>query len=160
MATYEIIIKNETAQAAESPIANDQNETTSDKDKEVGKKAKKVITGAMVYRTGKALVRSQIGHEIGTIELRTGQSELQQRYQFANQIAESVFDVAESIAIGAYVGGGVPGAIIGATVGIGMKMLDLSHKMDVYNLNRTIESETIRRNYVRAGAMGSRGDWR
>lgn len=159
MATYEIIIKNETAQAAESPIANDQNENTSDKDKEEGKKAKKVITGAMVYRTGKALVRSQIGHEIGTIELRTGQSELQQRYQFANRIAESVFDVGESIAIGAIVGG-VPGAIIGATVGIGMKMLDLSHKMDVYNLNRTLESETIRRNYVRAGAMGSRGDWR
>ena len=68
MATYEIIIKNETAQA-ESPIANDQNENTSDSEKDTEKKAKKVITGAMLYRTGKALVRSQIGHEISTISL-------------------------------------------------------------------------------------------
>ena len=158
MATYEIIIKNETAQAADSPIANDQNDNTSDNDKDKEKKAKKVISGAMLYRTGKALVRSQIGHEISTIELRTGQSELQQRYQFANQIAESVFDVGESIAVGASVGGGW-GAVIGAVIGIGSKLVGLAHKQDTYNLNTQIEMETLRRNNLRAGAMGSRRDF-
>lgn len=157
MATYEIIIKNETGQA-ESPIANDQNENTSDSEKDTEKKAKKVITGAMLYRTGKALVRSQIGHEISTISLRTGQTELQQRYEFANRIAESVFDVGESIAIGASVGGGW-GAVIGAVIGIGSKLVGLAHKQDTYNLNQQLEQETLRRNNLRAGAMGSRRDF-
>lgn len=157
MATYEIIIKNETAQA-ESPIANDQNDNTSDSEKDTEKKAKKVITGAMLYRTGKALVRSQIGHEISTISLRTGQTELQQRYEFANQIADSVFDVGESIAIGASVGRGW-GAVIGAVIGIGSKLVGLAHKQDTYNLNTQLEQETIRRNNTRAGVAGSRRDW-
>lgn len=157
MATYEIIIKNETAQA-ESPIANDQNDNTSDSEKDTEKKAKKVITGAMLYRTGKALVRSQIGHEISTISLRTGQTELQQRYEFANQIAESVFDVGESIAIGASIGRGW-GAVIGAVIGIGSKLVGLTHKQDTYNLNTQLEQETIRRNNTRAGVAGSRRDW-
>lgn len=157
MATYEIIIKNETSQA-ESPIANDQNDNTSDSEKDTEKKAKKVISGAMLYRTGKALVRSTIGHEISTIELRTGQIELQQRYQFANQIAESVFDVGESIAIGASVGGGW-GAVIGAVIGVGSKLVSLAHKQDTYNLNRQLEQETLRRNNLRAGVTGSRRDF-
>lgn len=157
MATYEIIIKNETAQA-ESPIANDQNDNTSDSEKDTEKKAKKVITGAMLYRTGKALVRSQIGHEISTISLRTGQTELQQRYEFANQIAESVFDVGESIAIGASIGRGW-GAVIGAVIGIGSKLVGLTHKQDTYNLNTQLEQETLRRNNLRAGVAGSRRDW-
>ena len=157
MATYEIIIKNETAQA-ESPIANDQNDNTSDYEKDTEKKAKKVITGAMLYRTGKALVRSQIGHEISTISLRTGQTELHQRYEFANQIAESVFDVGESIAIGASVGSGW-GAVIGAVIGIGSKLVGLAHKQDTYNLNTQLEQETIRRNNTRAGVTGSRREW-
>lgn len=157
MATYEIIIKNETSQA-ESPIANDQNDNTSDSEKDTEKKAKKVITGAMLYRTGKALVRSQIGHEISTISLRTGQTELQQRYEFANRIAESVFDVGESIAIGASVGKGW-GAVIGAVIGIGSKLVGLVHKQDTYNLNTQLEQETLRRNNLRAGVAGSRRDW-
>ena len=157
MATYEIIIKNETAQA-ESPIANDQNDNTSDSEKDTEKKAKKVISGAMLYRTGKALVRSQIGHEISTISLRTGQTELQQRYEFANQIAESVFDVGESIAIGASVGKGW-GAVIGAVIGIGSKLVGLTHKQDTYNLNTQLEQETLRRNNTRAGVAGSRREW-
>lgn len=157
MATYEIIIKNETGQA-ESPIANDQNENTSDSEKDTEKKAKKVITGAMLYRTGKALVRSQIGHEISTISLRTGQTELQQRYEFANRIAESVFDVGESIAVGAAVGSGW-GAVIGAVIGIGSKLVGLVHKQDTYNLNQQLEQETLWRNNIRAGVAGSRRDW-
>lgn len=157
MATYEIIIKNETAQA-ESPIANDQNDNTSDSEKDTEKKAKKVITGAMLYRTGKALVRSQIGHEISTISLRTGQTELQQRYEFANRIAESVFDVGESIAIGASIGRGW-GAVIGAVIGIGSKLVGLTHKQDTYNLNTQLEQETLWRNNIRAGVAGSRRDW-
>ena len=157
MATYEIIIKNETAQA-ESPIANDQNDNTSDSEKDTEKKAKKVISGAMLYRTGKALVRSQIGHEISTISLRTGQTELQQRYEFANQIAESVFDVGESIAIGASIGRGW-GAVIGAVIGIGSKLVGLTHKQDTYNLNTQLEQETLRRNNTRAGVAGSRREW-
>ena len=157
MATYEIIIKNETGQA-ESPIANDQNENTSDSEKDTEKKAKKVITGAMLYRTGKALVRSQIGHEISTISLRTGQTELQQRYEFANRIAESVFDVGESIAVGASVGKGW-GAVIGAVIGIGSKLVGLVHKQDTYNLNQQLEQETLWRNNIRAGVAGSRRDW-
>lgn len=157
MATYEIIIKNETGQA-ESPIANDQNDNTSDSEKDTEKKAKKVITGALLYRTGKALVRSQIGHEISTISLRTGQTELQQRYEFANRIAESVFDVGESIAIGASVGKGW-GAVIGAVIGIGSKLVGLVHKQDTYNLNQQLEQETLWRNNIRAGVAGSRRDW-
>ena len=157
MATYEIIIKNETGQA-ESPIANDQNENTSDSEKDTEKKAKKVITGAMLYRTGKALVRSQIGHEISTISLRTGQTELQQRYEFANRIAESVFDGGESIAVGASVGKGW-GAVIGAVIGIGSKLVGLVHKQDTYNLNQQLEQETLWRNNIRAGVAGSRRDW-
>ena len=157
MATYEIIIKNETGQA-ESPIANDQNDNTSDSEKDTEKKAKKVITGALLYRTGKALVRSQIGHEISTISLRTGQTELQQRYEFANRIAESVFDVGESIAIGAAVGSGW-GAVIGAVIGIGSKLVGLAHKQDTYNLNQQLEQETLWRNNIRAGVAGSRRDW-
>ena len=157
MATYEIIIKNETGQA-ESPIANDQNDNTSDSEKDTEKKAKKVITGAMLYRTGKALVRSQIGHDISTISLRTGQTELQQRYEFANRIAESVFDVGESIAIGASVGRGW-GAVIGAVIGIGSKLVGLVHKQDTYNLNQQLEQETLWRNNIRAGVAGSRRDW-
>lgn len=157
MATYEIIIKNETGQA-ESPMANTQSENTSDNEKDSEKKAKKVISGAMLYRTGKALVRSQIGHEISTISLRTGQTELQQRYEFANQIAESVFDVGESIAIGASVGQGW-GAVIGAVIGIGSKLVSLAHKEDTYNLNRQLEQETLRRNNLRAGVTGSRRDF-
>ena len=157
MATYEIIIKNETGQA-ESPIANDQNDNTSDSEKDTEKKAKKVITGAMLYRTGKALVRSQIGHEISTISLRTGQTELQQRYEFANRIAESVFDVGESIAVGASVGKGW-GAVIGAVIGIGSKLVGLVHKQDTYNLNQQLEQETLWRNNIRAGVAGSRRDW-
>ena len=157
MATYEIIIKNETGQA-ESPIANDQNDNTSDSEKDTEKKAKKVISGAMLYRTGKALVRSQIGHEISTISLRTGQTELQQRYEFANRIAESVFDVGESIAVGASVGKGW-GAVIGAVIGIGSKLVGLVHKQDTYNLNQQLEQETLWRNNIRAGVAGSRRDW-
>nr|DAH66743.1 MAG TPA: hypothetical protein [Bacteriophage sp.] len=156
MAQYEIIIRNETDQSS-SPMANQESNNTSDNDKGKDKKAKKVITGALIYRTGKAIIQSEMAQAVSTIELRTGNSEMQRRYQYGYQIASSVFDVAESIAIGAATGG-LAGAAIGTAIGLGMKILNISHKAQIFNLNRELESETLRRNNLRAGIYGSRRD--
>lgn len=74
------------------------------------------------------------------------------------EIARSIFDVGESIAIGASVGRGW-GAVIGAVIGIGSKLVGLAHKQDTYNLNQQLEQETLRRNNTRAGVAGSRREW-
>ena len=156
MATHEYVIKiqNETS-GKKSPIAGSNNSGSSKSEKAqatVGQeRAQSALKAIVAYNKFIApFVDSAVERELGTIELRTGASELQQRVNFGRSIAKQVGGLATSVIAG-YAVGNLPGAIIGGLISVATTAMNYSNRQNVLNLNRNLEDITISGRNIRAG---------
>lgn len=147
MATYEIILKNETDDASETPVAGQQTKTTDPKQKKAAK-------GLVSFSMAKPFINQVVQHQINTVELRTGSSELQQRISFAYQAAGSMASIVQTAVTGFAVGN-VPGAVIGALLGIAGKAVSIGLNQNTIDLQRQQESISLGLMNLRAGGSVS-----
>ena len=154
MPTYEFIIKNESngQKKLKSPTANSSSESAKEKQTTL-------ISGVAAYAYAKKITTQVISYRVNTVELRTGQAELQEKISFKYDIAQRTFGFIESIAIGGGLAG-IPGAVIGGMAALTTWAINVAQKQSTINLNRDIENIAILQNNIRAGARGSRGDLR
>lgn len=148
MATYEIILKNKSSGGARSSVAGNMNASAKDKQQDA-------VAGIAVYGYAKKLATQVISHRVNTVELRTGQAELQQKISFKYDVAKQAFGFFESVAIGGGLAG-IPGAIAGGMLSLGSMLVNIANRQDSININRDIENVSISQNNIRAGAGRSR----
>lgn len=152
---YEIIIKNAGGGGTESPIsagADIGDKTPKSSNNNLGA-LKKVVS----YGFAKSLIVKAVNHEVSLVELRTGSNELQQRADLYNGIRQQAFGIVEMAVLGGGIGG-IGGAVVGATVGLLNTVIGIAQRQDTINLQRNVENISLQRQYVRAGARGSRGN--
>lgn len=114
----------------------------------------KGVKGLVSFEALKSTATQLIGHSIGTVELRTGAREYEQRQQFLfDRINEGV-NTGAMLAIGAATGN-LPLALIGAATSAISKLTNILMRAHTLNLEQTIEDTSIRLQSIRAGA-GSR----
>ncbi len=121
MAEYKIIIEDGTTSSNKNPVAGSDGKGKSENaGVGMGSKSDSLAKGAMAYvalrRTAISAVKSAISHQIGTISLRTGENERQQRVQFAYDMVGQAVGAGMTIAAGAMAGGPIGAAV--AAVGV------------------------------------------
>lgn len=156
---YQITIKGEDVTST-SPIAGDGKESTSAKWQGLvqtpeGRKA--LGKGMVAYHTVKSFAGQIRSFEIGTMALRTGSNEMQERAQFNYEVGHKLMSVLETTIVSGLLTGGNP-AVMAATfvASAAHQMVSYSQNQYKLNLERSVENQSIMRNYIRAGARGSR----
>lgn len=150
MATYEIIIRNETGTDKKSPVAGDHTEQSSQP--KTTQNTSDLVKGLVAFKKVTPYVKQAIQHQISTVELRTGSAELQQQIEFGYQVASSVIGIGENILVGFAVGN-APGAIIGAVTGVVSEILNVAYKSDTINLKQSEENISLGIMDRRAGGL-------
>ena len=102
-----------------------------------------------------------VTQRISTISLRTGAEELQEKTSFVYSAIKTGVGLIESVLIGGLVGN-LPGAIIGGLMSISTTAISYANKAQTLNLQRRVESMSLRNMEIRAGGSlatfsGSRG---
>ena len=165
MPEYKIIIENRTGQQGEQYAAGPSGSAmTSAQDEQSFaasiSDAKSVFAGLAIAKsaagTAKKLVSSEIQYQINTVQLRTGSSALQDKYQFAYSVGSFVVNTGASIAMGLAVGG-APGAVVAALTSVANTAIGYHYAQKTLNLQQDVENESIRMNLIRAGTGGNRG---
>ena len=158
---YTLTIKiDELSEGSASPIADDKGSATPGTQQQglLNKdQAKMFATGFAAYKTVKSFAVQSINYEVSLVSLKTGSQELQERANFTNQVIQKGVGIMETVAAGALIGG-LPGALIGLAVGTAHTLIDIGQKQNTINLQNSLESETLQRNIIRAGARGSRNE--
>lgn len=157
---YQIVIENKGGTGkANSPIANDQNESDSDKGKGLLSKsaAKAYVAGYAAYTKVKSFASQIYSHEVSMVQLRTGSNEEQERANFTRDMLSKGLNMLEAGAMTALVTGNVLGFAIGAGITVAQTLISYGQNQDRINTQRTLENQSIQLNYIRAGARGSRG---
>lgn len=142
----------------DSPISGDKgNKSDTEKGKGLLSKqgAKTFAKGLVAYHTLKSYTDQIVSHHVSTVELRTGSRELQERANFMLDITQKSIGIAESVLSGAMVGG-IGGAAVGLLIGFAHTAISYQQKQQTLDLQETLENQTLRMNYIRAGAGGSR----
>ena len=155
---YEFILKNETADSESEPSAVAGSEAGKEPKKEKKQLSNAQIgigKGLVAYNMAKPWINQVVSHNISLVELRTGSREAQQRRQFHYEIASKVMGFGESVLAGFAIGN-VPGAIIAGLTSLGHTAITYAQREETINVQRNVEAQTIQRNYIRAGAGGSR----
>ena len=159
MATYEIIIKNETDTQQSSAVAGESAGESSqgvvNKGKKLTEGQKKAAGFLVAYNALKPWISQTVSHQINTVELRTGRKEYAERTQFTYNIVNDVVGIGES-ALAGYAVGNLPGAVIGAIVGLGHTLLGYAQKQETINIQNSLENIVLQQNRIRAGVGGSR----
>lgn len=153
MAQYEIIIRAGGASASKSPIAGGKGGTKkTENPEETALKARKAGVHAYVTlkRNIAPFVSAGLQYSIGTVTLRTGRVERQQRMQFAYGVASQVVGIGESLMIGALVGG-LPGAIAGAVAGVAQTALSYGLQYSKIRTEENLENVSLALMNIRAG---------
>ena len=153
MATYEFVIKNESG-GPPSPTAPDGTPKKQKNQNTDGINPRRAAIAS--YGIAKQVANTLYTHHVNTVELRTGNSEYQQRLQFHKDIMDRSVNILESIAAGAIIGGGVPGALIGAATSISMMGIQVAQNSDRIITQQSLENISIGLANVRAGAMEDR----
>lgn len=158
-ATYQFIIKNITRQRSSSAVAKtaDTAQNPSSPKETIGENGALKST-LVAYSKVKPWITQIASAELSFVQLRTGARDLQEKYNFAWQIASGVFDMGESVAMG-YAIGNVPGAIVGATIGVVHKAINYAYAQSRLSTQETLQNQSIRQNMERAGSRGSRGGY-
>ena len=156
---YEFIIKNQTDDAEDIPVASPSGNGSKKASKEEKKKKSDgqlaVSAGLVAWNVAKPWVTQAVSHEVNMVELRTGRREYAQKTQLTYQIANDVVGLGESILAG-YAIGNIPGAIIGAITNVGHTIVNIAQKQNRIDTEKTLENITISQNVIRAGTSGSR----
>lgn len=99
-----------------------------------------------------------ISHQIGTVSLRTGNQERQQRIETVYSELKSAGGATLAIG-GGFVAGGVGGAAV-AAVGVALsylnKLISYGQRQDQLNLAATVEGISLAQLNLRAGTQGRR----
>lgn len=148
MATYEIVLRNETAEGEK--ISAPSKDSTGAKIKAPSANGKQAISAAAAYGIAKRAVTMAVSHQVNTVELRTGHAELQQRQQMISDIASRSFNVIESIAVGFAVGN-VAGAAVGAVTSLAFQGIELAQQMEERQWRMQEESIGISLANIRSG---------
>lgn len=157
MSNYTITLKTDNLTGGTSAISGESSVSDTAKGNGLLSKegAKAFATGMVAYRTVKSFATQIINHEVSLVELRTGSRELQQRTSFYNEIAQKGVGILEKTMMGAFVGGGV-GAFIGLMLGTTHEIIGYAQNQQRIDTERNLENQSLQRQYIRAGARGSR----
>ena len=151
--TYTIILKNGTG-GGNSPLAGSGGAGTSSGNQQVSagrQRAQDAVKVIVAYdKFVEPFVNQIVSHQVGTIQLRTGAAELQQRVEFGMNVAKSAAGLGASILTG-YAVGNVPGAIIGGLISVGTQLLGLSNRSKEIQMNKDLEDISIMGMDIRAG---------
>lgn len=164
MASYEIVIKDQTGSgsgggrgSAENPVANTDDNValnpTADrllKPTRPDRKAEyELLTHIALKRVG-ALYKQTVSHQASMVAVKTGRVELQQRYQVVVEGVSGVGSLASDIAMGASVAG-AGGAAIAALLNIASTVINIAQKFEVVNAQRNLENTGIGLKSARSG---------
>ena len=109
---------------------------------------KKLVSVGTAYSVADKL----ISYEVGTVNLRTGAKEYEQKLQFGySMLKQTVVPLVMGAAAG-----GLAGAAIGVVVGFGMQAIGWAQNAQTIALNRNLENVSIGMARERAGYTGSR----
>lgn len=147
--SYRIIIQNGT-QSKRSPVAKSESSAESQYSK--GQLRAQTALKAMVAfdKYVGPFVEQAISYSVGTIELRTGAQELQQRVEFGLNIAKQAGGILTS-ALAGYAMGNLPGALIGAIISVGTTALNYANRERTIKVQGSLESITQRGLTARSG---------
>ena len=154
MAEYKIIISDETSANSKNPVAGSESKGSVENAGVGTTSVNNAIKGAATYvavkRTVVSAIKSSINFGIGTVSLRTGENERQQKLQFAYDTVTEVVGAGMTIAAGAMAGGAVGAAlaVVGVAVAKGIEMYQ-SYKQLEYQNN--LESISLSMMNKRAG---------
>lgn len=150
--SYEIVIKNETAQEQENnPIAaNGAGSKNTDGNTSAAAPTLKAAAIMAVAGTALRFADKIVSHRIQTVELRTGAREQQERLSFAYSVAKQAGGIIMSTAAGFAVGN-VPGALIGLLTSSASVALSYAQKADTLRLQRDLEDVGLKFMNIRAG---------
>lgn len=163
---YTITIRNEGGgSSSSSPVAGNQQPATQQAPAKNSKTPNPDwVKGLVAYNQYlKPFVSQVIQHEVGTVSLRTGSQELQQKVEFAYDLISEGVGLAESIAVGAAIGH-LPGAVIGAVMGLATSAVGYINRRKTIGYNQSLEDISIDLMNTRAGGAiyssfsGSRGN--
>lgn len=159
MATYEIVLKNDTGGGGgESPVSGvkttPQSGAVASNWQKAGDRLAKFGVGLVSYTALKGAASTIINHRVSTVEMRTGSNELQRRWEIASSIGGSILSIGESAAAG-FMFAGVPGAGVGALIGVAKEVISKTtsyiQRADTLQLQATQENITQQMNYNRTG---------
>lgn len=156
---YVIILRNDTSSgSSSSPVAGDntRNDGAVAKPSSAGKDRGLLTASLVAWQKVKPYVNTFVSHEINMVQVETGATEYTQKLQFAQQVAGSAISTLESVAMGAAVGGWV-GALAGLATDLISKTVNITIKQDEINRMSIAEQKSINLNFIRSGAVGSRG---
>lgn len=149
--SYEIIIRNESSGGKKSPIANNTDNSEAKAAKEAKVFRKEMVKEYFAFKRVVApIVTQSIEYGIGTVTMRTGRREQQQRLQFAYDVTRRVYGIGEDIAVGAAVGG-LAGAVTSAILSLANSALSIAYAQKRINLAESLENNTLGMLNVRAG---------
>lgn len=121
----------------------------------VGKKVKQMVSFAAVKSTADQL----INYHIGTVSLRTGATEYEQRSSVVYSTVSQTVGAVGSLIMGGIMGG--PAGLAVAAIGIAasgiQKLIGITQKENTLRLQESVENVSISMQNVRAGTVGRRG---
>ena len=120
-----------------------------------GQKLTKGIIQSAAFGYAKRAVLTVARAQTGTIQLRTGQVQYQERQQAVLGYLEGGLNIAESAALG-YATGNVYGAVIAAAVSTVTKVINFGIESNKLDLQRTVDDIGRAQANIRAGAGGGR----
>ena len=116
---------------------------------------RKGVKGLVSFGAIKNTATDLIGRSFGTIELRTGASEYEQRQQFIFGKVNEGINAAGVIGVGIATGN-APLAIIGVVTGLISQLTDVIFKAHTLQLEQTVENQSLQMATVRAGVNNRR----
>lgn len=159
MATYEIIIKDQTTRSADgtarkSPVAGSgasNQSTTAPSSSGAGSLRQGGVKALVAFNSYvKPFTDRIITQHISTISMKTGAQELEDQMSLKASLIQKGVGLAESAIIGALIGN-VPGAVIGVVMNLATTAIDYGYKYEKLTIQRNVEDIGLRFMNARAG---------
>lgn len=131
------------------------NAPTSGSSQNAGTNTEKAMKNLVSYGSIKHTADKIVSYQIGTVELRTGAREYEQKLQFGYQVGSKLLNTAVMIG-GAAATGNLPLAVIGVATSAISTGFDIWQKQNTININENREDISIAMQIKRAGNFGRR----
>ena len=131
------------------------NAPTSDSSQNAGTNTEKAMKNLVSYGSIKHTADKIVSYQIGTVELRTGAREYEQKLQFGYQVGGTLLNTAVMIG-GTAATGNLPLAVIGVATSAISTGFDIWQKQNTININENREDISIAMQIKRAGNFGRR----
>lgn len=163
MATYEFIIKNQTSKRnGRSAVAGNSKKSSAPKqtkeDKQfLSEEQTKAASMIAIAAVGARFVVNEATYYVSTVGLRTGDTILQQKADYAWQVGSFALKTGAMLGVGLATSN--PLLIIAGVGTIVNRAQEINQKQRTIDTQANIEQESIYRNNLRAGTKGSRSKW-